>query len=190
MYRGSSKAKTDGSQAHFVLATWWFVHPHVAPRFAEFVRDSLHHAGGLQEFMPKPEHWELMFAFGSQHAIDGRDVVVVLNQGPDIALVPPAWPHAVSNVMPCGKLAWDHYDPGHLATYAAVHRDVASPLFRGDSMAKNVSLLPLHTVQGGTSLLIAVSEMLEFIMVQYRNLQQVDVQCLHYSCQLAHTQIT
>ena len=42
-----------------------------------------------------------MLAFGSQNAIDGRDVVVVLNQGPgDIVLVPPGWPHAVSNVMP------------------------------------------------------------------------------------------
>ena len=45
-------------------------------------------------------------AFGSQNAVDGRDVVVVLNQGPgDIMLVPLGWPHAVSNVMPCGKLA-------------------------------------------------------------------------------------
>ncbi|KAL3134290.1 hypothetical protein ABBQ38_006553 [Trebouxia sp. C0009 RCD-2024] len=51
----------------------WFVHPHVAPRFAEFVRDSLHHADGLQDFMPKPEHWELMLEFGSMNAIDGRD---------------------------------------------------------------------------------------------------------------------
>jgi hypothetical protein len=41
--------------------------------------------------MPKPEHWEHMLAFGSQNAIDGRDVVVVLNQGPgDIVMVPPA----------------------------------------------------------------------------------------------------
>ncbi|KAL3156268.1 hypothetical protein ABBQ32_012542 [Trebouxia sp. C0010 RCD-2024] len=130
--KGKSKATRHGSQPHFVLARWWFVHPHVAPRFAEFVRDSLHHADGLQDFMPKPEHWELMLAFGSMNAIDGRDVVVVLNQGPgDIVLVPPGWPHAVNNVMPCCKLAWDHYDPRHLATYAAVHRDVASPLFRG-----------------------------------------------------------
>ncbi|KAL0036527.1 hypothetical protein WJX77_011501 [Trebouxia sp. C0004] len=54
--KGKSKATRHGSQPHFVLARWWFVHPHVAPRFAEFVRDSLHHADGLQDFMPKPEH--------------------------------------------------------------------------------------------------------------------------------------
>ena len=53
---GKSKATRHRSQAQFVLARWWFVHP----RFAEFVRDSLHHADGLQDFMPKPEHWELM----------------------------------------------------------------------------------------------------------------------------------
>jgi len=147
--QGKSKAKTDGSQAQFVLARWWFVHPHVAPRFAEFVRDSLHHADGVQEFMPKPEHWDLMLAFGSQNAIDGRDVVVVLNQGPgDIVLVPPGWPHAVINVMPCGKLAWDHYDPRHLATYAAVHRDVASPLFRGDTVGDDYMAIGPTVSQG------------------------------------------
>ncbi|KAL0017781.1 hypothetical protein WJX77_011608 [Trebouxia sp. C0004] len=54
--KGKAKGKRYRSQAHFVLARWWFVHPHVAPRFAEFVRDSLHHADGLQQFMPKPEH--------------------------------------------------------------------------------------------------------------------------------------
>ena len=54
-----------------MLARWWFVHPHVAPKFAEFVRDSLRHADGLQEFMPRPKHWEHMLAFGSQNAIDG-----------------------------------------------------------------------------------------------------------------------
>lgn len=90
--QGKLKAKKVGSQAYFVLARWWFVHPHVAPRFAEFVRDSLHHADGLQQFMPKPEHWDLMLAFGSQNAIDGRDVVVVLNRGPgDAVLVPPGF---------------------------------------------------------------------------------------------------
>ena len=80
------------------------MHSHVAPRSAEFVRDSLHHADGLQDVMPKPEHWELMFAFGSMNAIDGRDVVVVLNQGPkDIVLLPPGRPHAVNNVMPSAR---------------------------------------------------------------------------------------
>ena len=147
--QGKSKAKPDGSQAHFVLARWWFVHPHVAPRFAELVRDSLHHAGGLQKFMPKPEHWELMLAFGSQNAVDGRDVVGVLNQRPgDIVLVPPGWPHAVSNALPCGKLAWDHYDPRQLATYAAVHRDDASPLFRGDSVEDDYMAIGPTVSQG------------------------------------------
>lgn len=77
--QGKAKGKKDGSQARFVLARWWFVHPHVAPKFAEFVKNSLHYADGLQEFMPEPEHWEHMLAFGSQNAIDGRDVVIVLN---------------------------------------------------------------------------------------------------------------
>ncbi|KAL3137357.1 hypothetical protein ABBQ32_006889 [Trebouxia sp. C0010 RCD-2024] len=147
--KGKSKATRHGSQPHFVLARWWFVHPHVAPKFAEFVRDSLHHADGLQDFMPKPEHWELMLAFGSMNAIDGRDVVVVLNQGPgDIVLVPPGWPHAVNNVMPCCKLAWDHYDPRHLATYAAVHRDVASPLFRGGTVGDDYMAVGPTVSQG------------------------------------------
>ncbi|KAL3149517.1 hypothetical protein ABBQ32_002297 [Trebouxia sp. C0010 RCD-2024] len=147
--KGKLKAEKVGSQAHFVLARWWFVHPHVAPRFAEFVGDSLHHADGLQQFMPKPEHWDLMLAFGSQNAIDGRDVVVVLNQGPgDIVLVPPGWPHAVNNVMPYGKLAWDHCDPRHLATYAAVQRDVASPLFRGDTVGDDYMAIGPTVSQG------------------------------------------
>lgn len=147
--QGKAKGKKDGSQAHSVLARWWFVHPHVAPKFAEFVKNSLHHADGLQEFMPKPEHWEHMLACGSQNAIDGRDVVIVLNQGPgDIVMVPPGWPHAVSNVMPCCKLAWDHYDPRHLATYAAVHRDVASPLFRGDTVGDNYMVVGPTVTQG------------------------------------------
>ena len=30
--------------------------------------------------------------------------------------------------MPCCKLAWDHYDPRYLATYAAVHRVLLRPL--------------------------------------------------------------
>ena len=149
LLQGKSKATRHGSQAHFVLARWWFVHPHVAPRFSEFVRDSLHHADGLQDFMPKPEHWELMLAFGSMNAIDGRDVVVVLNQGPgDIVLVPPGWPHAVNNAMPCCKLAWDHYDPRHLATYAAVHRDVASPLFRGGTVGDDYMAVGPTVSQG------------------------------------------
>ena len=121
--QGKAKGENDGSQAHSVLARWWFVHSDVAPKFDEFVRDSLHHTDGLQECVPEPEHWEHMLAFGSQNAIGGRDVVIVLNQGPgDIVMVPPGCPQAVSNVMPCCKLAWDHYDPRHLATYAVVHR--------------------------------------------------------------------
>ena len=80
--QGKTKAQRGKDQAGFVLARWWFVHPHVASRFAGFVRDS--HIGGLslQDFMPKPEHHESMLAFGRQNAIDGRDSVVVLNQRP------------------------------------------------------------------------------------------------------------
>ncbi|DBB03052.1 TPA: hypothetical protein ACH3X1_000030 [Trebouxia sp. C0004] len=32
------------------------------------------------------------------------------------------------------KLAWDHHDTRHLATYAAIQRDVASLLFRGNTV--------------------------------------------------------
>ena len=35
--QGKAKGQKDESQGHFVLARWWFVHPDVAPRFAEFV---------------------------------------------------------------------------------------------------------------------------------------------------------
>lgn len=63
-------------------------------------------------------------------------------------LVPLGWPHAVNNVMPCCKLAWDHYDPRHLATYAAVHRDVASPLFRGGTVGDDYMAVGPTVSQG------------------------------------------
>ena len=75
--------------------------------------------------------------------------MIVLNQGPgDIVMVPPDWPHAVSNVMPCCKPAQDHYNPRHLATYAAVHRDIASLLFRGDIVGDDYMAIGPTVIHG------------------------------------------
>lgn len=62
-------------------------------------------------------------------------------------------------------------------------------------IGSNVALLPLHAIQGHTSLLIAIVTCyvgdVESIMVQKRNSQPVDVRCLYDSSrQLAHTHFT
>ena len=57
--------------------------PTCGAKICRVCKNSLHHADGLHEFMPELEHWEHMLAFGSQNATDGRDVVIILNQGPE-----------------------------------------------------------------------------------------------------------
>ena len=134
------KAGTSKSVTHqpMVLATWWFVHPHVASKFDQFVRHTLGHVEGLAGFQPEPKHCSAMCEFGDTNPADGCSSVFPIQQGPgDIVQVPPGWPHAVTNHMYCCKLAWDYIDMGQLANYMAVHRDVASTLFRGEGVAND-----------------------------------------------------
>lgn len=47
----------------------------------------------------------------------------------------PSWLATHSrNVAICCKLAWDYYDMQQLKSYVVAHRDVASPLFRGEEI--------------------------------------------------------
>lgn len=111
-----------------LLAIWWFVHPHVAREFAEFVKDTLGHATGLADFKPEARHFVAMWKFGDEHRFEGRSSVLSHYQGAgDIVQVPPGWPHAVCNLANCCKLAWDYYDIQQLSNYVVAHRDVASP---------------------------------------------------------------
>ena len=121
-----------------VLAVWWFVHPYVAAEFGEYIKEVFGHAAGIVGFKPQPQHYSNMYAFGDAHTIAGRASVLCLHQGPgDIVRVTPGWPHAVLNMLPCFKLAWDYLEMSHMATYLAVHRDIASPLFRGDETSQD-----------------------------------------------------
>ena len=121
-------------QAQSPLAEWWFVHPHVSALFADFVNKTLHHKGGLSKLRPKGTDRERILAFGEQHAILGRSAVVLIYQFPgDIVHIAPGWLHCVSNLLPCCKVAWEFCDCRPLACYTAVHRDISSKLFKGDS---------------------------------------------------------
>ena len=116
-------------QAGGALALWWFIHPHVAARFADFVK-------GLKEFSPQPDQFPDMLDWGTAHPIDERSSVFYIHQGPGtIISVPPGWVHCVINLLACCKVAWDFFDMKHLASYAALRRDICSPLFRGEGIA-------------------------------------------------------
>ena len=124
--------KKSGSQVG-PLSRWVLVHPHVVLQFAAFVKDSLKHTGGLPEFSPKPHQWHQLKAFGAQHAVNDRSSVIILHQySGDRVLIPPGWPHAVVNLLPCLKITHVYCKRECLATCTAVQRDVFSPLFKGD----------------------------------------------------------
>ena len=104
-----------------VLAIWWFVHPYMTGMFDEFVINDLVQPEGIAGFKPNAEHFDAMYAFGDRHTVDGRSSVLAVFQGPgDIVQVPPGWPHAVTNLEFCCKLAWDYIDTSHLSTYMVV----------------------------------------------------------------------
>ena len=68
--------------------------------------------------------------------VDGRSSVLAILQGPgDIVQVPPGWPHAVTNLEFCCKLAWDYINTSHLSTYMVVRRDVACKFFVWENTA-------------------------------------------------------
>lgn len=137
------------SQARSPLAEWWFVHPHVATLFADFVRKVLRHKGGLSSFTPKPQQRDRILAFGEQHAICGRSAVLMMYQFPgDIVQVGPGWLHCVINLQACCKVAWEVCDPMRLAAYTAVHRDIASQLFKGVS-ANDDCMATAHILNQG-----------------------------------------
>jgi hypothetical protein len=121
-----------------VLATWWFVHPHVAAKFDEYLRHTLGYVEGLAGFRPEPRYFSAMYAFGDKHKFDGRSSVLSIHQGPgDVVQVPPGWPHAVTNLSSCCKLAWDYIDMKQLSNYIKAQRDVSSPLFKGEGIAND-----------------------------------------------------
>ncbi len=105
-------------------------------KFDQFVKDEFSQAEGIAGFKPASEHLNAMYAFGDEHMVDGRSSVLALLQGPgDIVQVPPGWPHAVTNLELCCKLAWDYIDISHLSTYMMVRRDVACKFFVGEDIA-------------------------------------------------------
>lgn len=126
------------SPSSTVLARWWFVHPLKAALFDKFVKEELGVAEGLSRLEPDPKYDGAMFAFGVEHAVDGRSSVLSILQGAgDIVQIPPGRPHAVINLDSCCKLAWCYYDMSQIANYLMVHRDIASPLFQGKEIAED-----------------------------------------------------
>ena len=147
------KGQKDASQALLQpalhpLAQWLLVHPHIIAAFAKWVKMYMH-AGDLSSVRPKPQQWPKMIAFGIQHPIDDRASVLVMNQhAGDVVVIPPGWPHTVSNLLPYIKHAHDYCLRSELATYAAVHRDVASIFFRGEHVPQDY-LAVSHVVKQG-----------------------------------------
>ncbi|KAL3135234.1 hypothetical protein ABBQ38_006313 [Trebouxia sp. C0009 RCD-2024] len=119
-----------------MLSRWWFVHQYMTATFDQFVTNDFGRPEGTAGFKPSVEHFDAMYAFGDRHMVDGRSSVLAVLQGPgDIVQVPPGWPHAVTNLEFCCKLAWDYIDTSNLSTYMVVRRDVACKFFVGENIA-------------------------------------------------------
>ena len=121
-----------------VLAVWWFVHPYVAAEFGEFIKEVFGHAAGIVGSKPQPQHYSDMYAFGDAHTIAGRASVLCLHQGPKRHSPSHSWmasrsPQHVAMLQVGLGLLGDE----SMATYLAVHRDIASPLFRGDETSQD-----------------------------------------------------
>ncbi len=136
LLQGKAKTSKASSQQPSMLARWWFVHPYMTALFDQFVTNDLGRPEGIAGFKPNVEHFDAMYAFGDRHMVDGRSSVLAILQGPgDIVQVPPGWPHAVTNLEFCCKLAWDYINTSHLSTYMVVRRDVACKFFVGENTA-------------------------------------------------------
>ena len=65
-----------------------------------------------------------------------------------IVHIAPGWLYCVSNLLPCCKVAWEICDCRRLACYTAVHRDISSKLFKGDS-ARDDCIATAHILSQG-----------------------------------------
>eukprot|EP00887_Chlorella_sp_A99_P003934 scaffold11.g3934.t1 len=66
--------------------------------------------------------------------IEGEDAVAVLEQrAGDCVWVPPGWVHAVLNVQPNVKLAWDAFDWQNMAAYVESEQRIASGVTAGSN---------------------------------------------------------
>jgi hypothetical protein len=107
------------------LAYWVFVHPDMAGKVNTWLlrknKPKLDEAGGKP--LTHDEMKELVEFIGDlPHGAAGAFIVP---QGPgDVIAVPPGWMHAVTNVQPCVKLAYEFIRINQLITYMTAWNQV------------------------------------------------------------------
>lgn len=128
---------TEVLPAEYVAAKWWFFHPSMVEKLDEEVKAlGLEDVDGLasKPLLTEAQLDDLRKKVDAHAADQGITVQVthyVLEQKPGFVVhVPPGWVHAVVNVKPCLKLAFDAYIMTNVHSYIEAHRKVVCKVFK------------------------------------------------------------